>query len=76
MDRIKLVPADLERLRLEMRIALSVTPRHVFKALWEPRGRERDRYREELVSRLTDRWEAKGLMEPERDAVGRTIAEG
>ena len=43
--------------RFHMNIALSVTPHHLFKALWQPNERARDRYREELIDRLTRGWD-------------------
>lgn len=47
----------LSEVRFHMNIALSVTPHHLFKALWQPNERARDRYREELIDRLTRGWD-------------------
>jgi hypothetical protein len=75
MTVVKLAPVDVERIRLQMLIELTVTPRHVFKALWEPSGLTKERYRQELVAKLTSGWESRGLMEPEKDEIGRIVYE-
>jgi hypothetical protein len=47
----------VSELRFEMGISLSVTPRHIFKALGQPHEPLRDRYRAELIGRLTSGWD-------------------
>jgi hypothetical protein len=44
-------------LRQRMDIGLRVTPRHIFRGMWEPHGRLKDLYREELIGRLTTGWD-------------------
>jgi len=47
----------LSEVHFGMGIALSVTPSHIFKALGQPHEPLRDRYRAELIERLTTGWE-------------------
>jgi hypothetical protein len=75
MTVVKLAPVDVERIRLQMLIALAVTPRHIFKGLWEPHSLTKDGYRQELVAKLTSGWEDRGQMEPAKDEIGRLIYE-
>lgn len=47
-----------------MVVKLTVAPRHIFRELWEPNGRMKDQYREELVALLTDGWECYTITRP------------
>ena len=73
MTRTKLHVADL-RLRLALRLA--VTPRHLFRLLWEPKARahERDATREALVTFITEGWDSLDIeATPTREGVAHSM---